>query len=142
MERDNEIIRILQEQGVSCVIRRNGAIILEEGIGVKPLMKYLREDRTFFRGASVADKVIGKAAAMLLAASGVGMVYGEVMSDAAADLLAAQGIPFSCGKRVEYIHNRTNTGMCPLEEAVQPIDDPQLAFERVEARIAELMGTK
>ena len=139
MERDNEIIRILQEQGVSCVIRRNGAIILEEGIGVKPLMKYLREDRTFFRGASVADKVIGKAAAMLLAASGVGMVYGEVMSDAAADLLAAQGIPFSCGKRVEYIHNRT---MCPLEEAVQPIDDPQLAFERVEARIAELMGTK
>jgi hypothetical protein len=140
LERDSEIIRMLQEQGASCIIRRNGEIILEEGIGVKPLMKYLREDRAFFRGASVADKVIGKAAAMLLAASGAGMVYGEVMSDAAADLLAAQGIAFSCGKRVRYIHNRTNTGMCPLEEAVQSIDDPQLAFDRVEARITELMA--
>lgn len=132
---------ILQSRRCSCVVVRTDGVRTAEGIGVKPLMSFLRENPGFFAGACVADKVIGKAAAMLLAAGGASEVYGQVMSEAAIQVLQEAGIAYAFGESVPYIKNRKGDGLCPLEEAVQTLRDPADAFAVLERRIAELMSS-
>lgn len=142
MELLNRAIRVLSEEGVSCVVLRDKETFTATGVGVKPLMGFLRKDRRFFQDAVVADKVIGKAAAMLLIAGGAQAVYGAVMSDTAVEILTKNCVVCDWGERVPYIKNRTNTGICPLEDAVKALDDPAAAFPVLEIRIAELMAQK
>lgn len=140
MKGDVSAREILRSRGCSCVVVRPDGVRTADGIGVKPLMSFLREDPGFFAGACVADKVIGKAAAMLLAAGGAVDVYGQVMSEAAVRVLQEAGIAYAYGDLVPYIRNRTGDGLCPLEEAVQTLRDPSDAFAVLERRIAELMS--
>lgn len=138
---ENPAIWLLNDS-VSCVVCKNGKVYAEKGIGVKPLLFFLRQNPRFFSGASVADKVIGKAAALLLIYSGVSAVYGEVMSESAIEMLEQYGVPYSYGTLVPVILNRRSDDLCPLEQAVKQIDNPVKALLAVENRVAELMAQK
>lgn len=94
--------------------------------GVKALLS-LQSDNTL-NGASVADKIVGKAAAFLLVRGRVSEVYAEVISASGAEVLKAHNIPFKFGKLTDCIVNRAGTGMCPMEEAVKDICDPDEAY--------------
>lgn len=94
--------------------------------GIGPLLE-ICESGEDWRGASAADCIVGKAAALLFASLRVAEVYGAVMSRGAIDVFEAYSIVHSCGTECEYIINRSGTGMCPMECAVAQIDDPQEA---------------
>lgn len=83
----------------------------------------------FFKGAIVVDKVIGKATAMLLILSGVEFIYAYVLSQKAMEILEQYHVPFEYRKLVDYIENRDQTGMCPMEATVYDINDLNEAFE-------------
>ena len=138
----SQAIAQLYREDVSCVIVRNGEVLTSGLFGIKPLMQHLRVDRRFFEGAIIADKVIGKAAAMLLVDSGIAEIYGAVMSESAAELLKACGIPFGYGELVPMIENRTHDGMCPMEQTVLNLTEPADAFDALEITIAKLMQAK
>lgn len=142
MSRRSEVTARLYRENASCVVEKGGVFYTSELFGIKPLMQFLRQDRRFFEGAAVADKVIGKAAAMLLADSGVQEVFGAVMSESAAAFLKSCGIPFGYCELVPMIENRTHTGMCPMEETVQGLQNPVDAFAALEKTIARLMAGK
>ena len=131
---------LLQEKQVSCVIWIEGKEpILSEEIGIKPLMKELRKEKTAFENGVIADKVVGKAAALMAILGGAKAVYGQVLSESAEKMLQKYGIAYAYEQKVPYIENRTKTGQCPLEEAVNAVDDPNEAFEVLEETIAGLM---
>ena len=69
------------------------------------------------KGASIADKVIGKAAAALIVLGGIGTVYADVISTPALTLLRNAGINVSFRTEVPFIENRDKNGWCPLESA-------------------------
>ena len=71
--------RLLVEQ-CSCVIYNQGEVRIFRERGVKDLYRLLKEEPEFLAGASMADKVIGKAAAALLALGGVREVFALVIS--------------------------------------------------------------
>ncbi len=96
--------------------------------GIMPIMDCLNSEKDFLNGACVADKVIGKAAALLLVYGGVKSVYASVISDIARDYLLSQNIELFYDKSVEYIINRTHDGMCPMEKCCIDIDSPDLAY--------------
>ena len=98
----------------------------------------LIESGTDLRGASAADKVIGKAAAMLLVLAGVEHIYGAVMSRMAAEYLETRGVSYSFGELCDRIINRSGDGFCPMELAVADIDDPAQAPEVIRNRLDEL----
>lgn len=136
-------IAMLNERKASCVLLREGKEpYVSTAIGIKPLMVLLREDRNAFEGGVLADKVIGKAAAMMAVLGGVSELYGEVMSSAAIEYLEKQGIPYQYKELVPYITNRTHTGKCPMEEAVWNIEDAEEAFDVLECTIRRLMSQK
>ena len=74
-----ELIRLLNEGGYSCVVRHGEETRTFSRRGVADLYDLYRTDRDFLKGAWLADKVIGKGAAALmvlgaLAALTVGVV--------------------------------------------------------------------
>ena len=139
MSRRNEAVSRLYRENLSCVVEKEGTTYTSAQFGIKPLMQFLRENRRFFEGAVVADKVIGKAAALLLIDGGVSEVFGAVMSESAAAFLSAYNVPFGYCELVPMIENRTHTGMCPMEETVLQLSDPSEAFSALEKTIARLM---
>lgn len=95
---------------------------------------------TDLKGFSAADKIIGKAAAMLFVKAGVKEVYGSVMSSSAAELLQKYNIPCSWGTLTDKIINRKGDGVCPMEQTVAGINDLTEAYEALLRRRNELRG--
>lgn len=106
--------------------------------GIAPLLKPLRENPDFFKDAIVYDKVIGKSAAFLLIKGQIKSLHALIISQHALTLLNQHHIDVTYEKLVPYIINNTNTGMCPMEESVLEIDDPELAFTTLIAKIQAL----
>ena len=132
--------QIIQSGAYTCVAADEQRILYQaSGLGVKPIISPMRDNRAFFQNKYVADTMVGKAAAMLLILSGAKYVYGEMMSQSAARVLEKHGIPYAYGQMVEYTKNRAGTGMCPLEQCVQGEEDPAVAWTKIEHKIAELM---
>ena len=75
----------------------------------------------------VYDKVIGKAAAMLLLHLGVGCVYGNLMSELADTVLCNAGVPHFYKEMVERIN-------CQTEAVLLEIDDVNVAYEILRKR--------
>lgn len=135
-----EALKILKAGRYSCIAWDEQLVYQAAGMGVKPLITPMRERRDFFRGLQVGDTIIGKAAALLLALSGAKFVYGCIMSRAAVTVLQQQGIAYEYARLVDFIYNRQQNGLCPLEQAVLEENDPERAWDRLEARIKELMA--
>ena len=84
---------------------------------------------TVSRGASMADVVVGKAAALVARALGVEAVYTPLLSRRALDYLRQQGIRMEYDLLVEGILNRSRNDLCPLEHITVDIDDAERALE-------------
>jgi len=80
-------------------------------------------------GASMADVVVGKAAALLARAVDVEAIYTPLLSRRALDYLRQQGIRMEYDLLVEGILNRSRNDLCPLEHITVDIDDAERAVE-------------
>lgn len=127
-----ELINTLDTGGYSCVISNRGCIRTFTHRGVADLYNLLTQDATFLNGASVADKVIGKAAASLMVLGKVKEVYTHIISHPALRLLQDNGIEVSYDKIVPHIINRTQTGWCPLEQASRDLQSATDIFPIIE----------
>ena len=96
--------------------------------GVKPLLHLLTEKKGFLKGASVADKVIGKAAALLMVLGEIKEVHTLIISEPAIKVFENHNIPCFYDKKVDRIVNRTGDGLCPMESLCLDVEEPQEAF--------------
>lgn len=105
--------------------------------GVAPLLELL--DRgVSLAGFSVADRVVGRAAAFLYLRLGAERVYARVMSRPAQQVFADAGVACACEEWVPLIRNRTDTDLCPMEKAVLDIRDKDEAEQAIRRRLKEL----
>ncbi len=120
------IKKILIEGNHTCVVMtKDGQVITSDESGIKPLMRLVILDGKSLPGAYIADKVIGRAAAAILVHSGAAECYGALMSETAIELFDESGITYSYGKKVPFIKNRDNTGLCPMENMTLGLDAQQ-----------------
>lgn len=109
-----------------------------DGRGVSDLFRLLHEEPNVLEGSLLADKVVGKGAAALMALGKVKEVYADVISQPAFALLEQEGIRVSYGKLVPHIINRAGTGMCPVETRCQPCQTPAECLVEIKAFLAEM----
>ena len=133
----DKLIEILDKGGYSCVIAQGDHIRTFTRRGVADLYDLLQEDPAFMKGASVADKVIGKAAATLMVLGQVKDVRVHTISQPALHLLQEAGIPVSYDEAVHHIINRDHTGWCPLEQASRDLHSPEEIYPVIQNFIAE-----
>ena len=124
MELDSLIAR-LHAEGNSCVICKGEEIRLFHRRGVIDLFELYENDTDSMHGAKLADKVIGKGAAALVALGEMAEVYADVISTPALNVLCQASIPTRFGQEVPYIINRKKDGRCPLETACEGLDKPE-----------------
>lgn len=135
-----ELVSLLHEGNHSLVVA-NGDICTFNGRGVSDLYGLFKGNPGFLKGASIADKVVGKAAAALMISGGVKRVFTDIVSRPALDLFAASKVHVSYGIVVPHIVNRTKTGWCPLETRCRNCLTPQECIEQIEEFI-ELQANK
>ncbi len=123
----------------TCVARKDDIEYVFTKRGVSPLLDCLAEPKELC-GFFVADKVVGKAAALLYVLLQVRAVYAEVISEKALVTLQAYGIETDYRTLVPAIRNRTDTGFCPMESAVWQIEDPATAYAVIQKTLAQLQG--
>lgn len=117
----NKLIDILHKQNCSLVLEdTQGNIRLCWKQGVRDLEDLLNNEPDTLRCAIIADKVVGKAAAGMMAFGGVTEVYAEVLSKKAIPLLDANDISYSYGVLVDHIIIKDGDTRCHLERIVEP----------------------
>lgn len=106
--------------------------------GVRDLENLLDHEPETLQGAVIADKVVGKAAAGMMACGGVKEVYADVMSRKAVPLLEASGIDFSCAALVDQIAIPEGDNRCPLEKIVEAAETAGEVVSMLRAHFAEM----
>ncbi len=119
------------------VLCRGDDIVLSVERGVKPLITFI-ESGADLRGYSAADKVVGKAAALLYAYMGVTALYANVMSAAAKRVCERCGIAAKYEILADKIINRRGDDICPMEKATADIDDPVVALYAIKERLKSM----
>lgn len=130
-----DLLSELKNKGYA-LISSNGYYSYENGI--KPIINKLNEDKMFFKDLIVADKIVGKASAMLLTLSGVKEVYAQVMSISGKNILEQNNIVFHYETLTDYIINRKGDDMCPMEKTVLEIDDLEKAYIALNNKVLEM----
>lgn len=137
----NSAINLLGESVNLAIVNGNRTETFN-GRGIKILLDILKTDAPLLSGAYVADKIVGKAAAMLFVKGRVKEIYAGVLSESAVEVLKKYKIPYTFGTLTPNIKNRAGTGLCPMENAVLSVDDPENAFEALIKTSAALAGNK
>ncbi len=120
---------LFEEELTLCVVKDSEILFKSKNKGIEPLYKICTESLGKLKGASVADRVTGKAAAMICVHIGVVELSTNVISKTAFKILNDINIKYK--KIVPYILNRTKSDMCPVERLSQDIDDFDLLIKRV-----------
>jgi len=132
-----QAVSMLDSNSAACIVIKDDKIIKSgKSRGIGELLSFY--DEGILSGAFVADKIIGRAAAMIITAAGSAGCHGSLMSRGAAKYLKEHRIPFSYKTLTEKIINRSGDGICPMEEAVYDITDPFLGIDAVRNKIALL----
>lgn len=134
-----ELVRTLHEGGYSCVIENNGEVRTFSRRGVADLYLLLKTGPEFLRGASVADKVVGKGAAALMVLGGIKELYTDIISTPALGLLLKAGVTVGFGTEIPQIRNRENTGFCPVESLCLNVDEEEEMLPLIDGFIRERM---
>jgi pseudouridylate synthase I len=106
--------------------------------GVADLFQLFVDDPLFLKNAYVADKVVGKGAAALMALGGVARLHAEIISQPALNLLLTTNCKVSFDQLVPQIRNRDNTDFCPVEKLCLEETDLQVMMKKISAFLHRL----
>ena len=81
------------------------------------------------RNASLADKVAGKAVALLCVYARISAIYAETLSGKAKIVLEKNGIHTEWKELVDNILDLNRSDVCPFEKTAEKTSDPKDAFK-------------
>lgn len=135
--------QMIKKGEAGCVIIKDNEMIRSlNGRGVSPLITIYENEPQVMQDSYIIDKIIGKAAAMIIMLGGAKKVYGEIMSVSGYDFLQEQGCTVDYGQKVEQIVNRSGDGMCPLEKSILNIEDPEKAYQQLKRTLNRLKSSE
>ncbi len=133
----DELKKLLERENLTLVISDGKEYFTSRERGIRPLLNFAESGKSF-RGFAAADKIVGKAAALLYAFIGISALYAEVITHDAVRVCDIYGISVAFGVLTDKIVNREGNGLCPMEEAVSSVNEPNSAVRAVKNRLNEL----
>ena len=133
----------LCEENLTLAIIKNGELLYStKSHRITGFLDALDNCGAILEGASVADKVAGKAIALLCAYAKVKEVYAAVMSRAALEVFKKRKVSCHWNELVENILDTSREDMCPFEKAAADISDPEKAYRTFEGLRKSLRACK
>jgi hypothetical protein len=119
----------LFEENLTLAIVKNSAVLYETKSrrisGFLDAVEKLGEELS---GASLADRVAGKAVALLCVYAGIREVYAAVLSRKAHAVFKKHKISVEWRELVENVLDADKSDVCPFERAAADISDPEQAY--------------
>ncbi len=117
-------------KGHSLAIVKEGIVLARKnGNWVNPIVEAFDKLREKMHGSSVADRVIGKAAAVICIYAGAKEVYTPLISEPGKLALEKASIKAEYENIIPGILNPNKTGLCLAEEKLIDVDDPLAGME-------------
>jgi hypothetical protein len=128
----------LKQRNLALVIAKRGEVIFETSShGIAGLLRAVEELGEEMRGSSAADKILGKAAALLFIYAGVIAVFAVTASERGIQALKDSNVLCQFENRVPHILNSKRDDICPFEKLVFNISNPREAYEKLKSLVAE-----
>jgi len=123
----------LRKRGLSLRVLNEDVPLFESSeSGMRPLVETIqRLGRSKLRGTIVVDKIVGKAAALLMAYFRPREIYCGTMSRRAVEVLERYGIRYLAEEIVPEIRRPGSNDLCPFEEAVLDVETPLQGYRRI-----------
>lgn len=134
LERAKEV---LKKEKLTCVLTLGNVMFKSKDKGVQPLLDWMNSGNNYM-SYMIADKVIGRAAAFIDIAMGIREVYAEVISESAKTLLENNHVVVTADTIVPEILNKDKTELCPLEKAVEGIENAAEALMPIELALVRM----
>jgi hypothetical protein len=133
----------LQEKDLTLAIVKNGLLLFSTRSNkISGFLEAIDKLGDELVNASLADKIAGKAIALLCVYSRIEAVHALVLSRKALAFLNQNGIDCSWNELVENVLDSNKTGICPFEKAAEEISDPKIAYQRFKEMIEKLRACK
>ena len=130
----------LTEEDLSLVIVKNGQVVFEtKKQGVTGFLEAIEKLNQDLVGASIADKIVGVAAAMLCVYSGVSFVFALTISEGGLRVLENNNIVCLFEKKVSNILNRSKNDVCPFEKVAIASGSSEEAYVKLKSCESQMM---
>lgn len=123
--------KLLGENYALAIVKQGELLFTSKEKGIKPIYLAVTQLGDGLKGASLADKVIGKAAAIFCQLAEVDSVYADLISEKAIEVLKQAGIELEYNNTCSYILNPSQDGMCPVEKLATNIHDGKSLLRKV-----------
>jgi len=124
----------LDEMSLALSVVKDGNIVLEaRDHGISSILATIDTSCDKFHEASVADRVVGKAIALLYVHAEVKAIYATTLGRMAKRILEEADIFIEWTNLTENVLNLERTDLCPFEKAVVRIRNPKTACKRLKA---------
>jgi len=124
----------LKERGLTLVIVKKGRVIFEtKSQGVSGFLLAIEKFGKGLVASSVADKIVGAAAAMLCAYSDVSSVFAVTISEEGIKVLEGNDVFYQFENLVPNILNHDKTDVCPFEKLAAGSRDPKEAYVKLKS---------
>ena len=134
-DRDLKIAKLrLKEKDLTLVIVKEGKVIFEtKSQGIGGFLQAVEKLGKRLVASSVADKIVGAAAAMLCAYSEVSSVFAVTISEEGIKVLEDNNIVYKFESQVPNILNNDKTDICPFEKLAIGSREPKEAYNKLKA---------
>jgi len=133
----------LYEKQLTLVIVKNGQVLFQtDSHRISGFIGAIDKFGAQLNGASVADRVAGKALALLCVYAGIREVYAEVLSRKAKAVFEENKIVVEWKQLVDNVLDLNKTGVCPFEKAAAGISDPKDSYVAFKALLEKMKPCK
>ena len=119
------------------VVRNEQIIATSKSRGVRGILSIYEKNPELLDQAAVADKIIGRAVAMICELGEVKSCYAPLISKGAIKVLEQTQINHRSEKQVEAIKNKKGTGLCPIEQLTLEFEDSKKAVKKIKEFFSE-----
>lgn len=131
--------KIIEINDSAIVIVKSGNVIFEsKDKGIKPLYTAYTTLGKELEGASVVDRVTGRAAAMICIAADLKALHTKLLSERAVGILEESMIEYTYDRLTPYIKNRTQSDTCPVEKLSKDVTHVDVLIERIKGFLEEM----
>jgi len=133
----------LYEKQLTLAIVKNGQVLFQtDSHRISGFIGAIDKFGAQLNGASVADRVAGKALALLCVYAGIREVYAEVLSRKAKAVFEENKIVVEWKQLVDNVLDLNKTGVCPFEKAAAGISDPKDSYGAFKALLEKMKPCK
>ncbi len=131
--------RRLKEKNLTLSIVKGSKVLFEsQSHGIIGLLHAIEKFGKELMESSMADRIVGRAAALLGAYAGVASVFAVTISEEGRKALEDNHIFYRFENRVPNILNYKRTDLCPFEKLTAGLANPKEAYKKIKSFVNSL----